>query len=190
MVDRSRTKICGRCCEWSPCESVIAEGPIAIAACHGLIGVEDIFPREKMELRRTAIISHNRWMATTNENFPTHTDGGRWPWFQIALALAVVAGAYLYRLDRPLLWGDEADTGVVARNVLRVGYPVAYDDRNVTMFENGSQLNRELVCKKNSLGAVLFGRAVDRAVRRFDGWVARGICIDRRGGVFFRFTPF
>ena len=64
------------------------------------------------------------------------------------MAMAVVVGAYLYRLDKPLLWGDEADTGVIARNVLRVGYPVAYDDRNVTMFENGSQLNRELVSKK------------------------------------------
>jgi len=79
--------------------------------------------------------------------------------------LVVVAAAYFYRLDRPLLWGDEADTGIESRNTLRYGYPVAYDGRNVSVLENGAQLNRELVCKKipwsqyyvGALSLALFG---------------------------------
>jgi len=69
-------------------------------------------------------------------------------WLRLLLALIVISFVYLYRLDRPLLWGDEADTGIEARNILRCGYPMAYDGRNVSVYENGSQLNRNLLCKK------------------------------------------
>src|SRR5262245_54234402 len=47
-------------------------------------------------------------------------------WLRGSLAVVVVATVYLWRLDQPLLWPDEADTGIFARNVLRSGYPVAY----------------------------------------------------------------
>ncbi|HEY2759977.1 MAG TPA: glycosyltransferase family 39 protein [Pirellulales bacterium] len=87
-------------------------------------------------------------MPPRNDSTAQASVSDGWPWLRISLTLTLIAAAYIYRLDRPLLWGDEADTGIIARNVLRVGYPVAYDDRNVTMFENGSQLNRDLVCKK------------------------------------------
>ena len=43
---------------------------------------------------------------------PRHDDLGRrsiWRWLWLSLALSLVALAYFYRLDRPLLWGDEAD---------------------------------------------------------------------------------
>ena len=69
-------------------------------------------------------------------------------WLRLLLALIVISFVYLYRLDRPLLWGDEADTGIEARNILRCGYPMAYDGRNVSVYESGSQLNRNLLCKK------------------------------------------
>jgi hypothetical protein len=65
-----------------------------------------------------------------------------------AFALLIIALVYFYRADKPPLWGDEADTGIAARNILRCGYPIVYDGRNVSIFENGSQLNRNLVCKK------------------------------------------
>jgi len=70
------------------------------------------------------------------------------PWLLPALALLVVAVAYFTRLDAPLLWGDEADTGVEARNILKVGYPLAFDGRNVSIYDDGSQLNEHLVCNK------------------------------------------
>lgn len=66
-------------------------------------------------------------------------------WIRPALAVLVVAVVYFHRLDRPPLWEDEAYTGVQARNLLRHGYPTAYDGRNVLLYENGVQLNRDLV---------------------------------------------
>jgi len=66
-------------------------------------------------------------------------------WVRLSLAFAAVALVYFYRLDRPLLWGDEADTGIEARNVLRFGYPAAYDGRNIGVYENGVQFNRSLL---------------------------------------------
>jgi hypothetical protein len=65
-----------------------------------------------------------------------------------AFAILIIALVYFYRIDRPTLWGDEADTGIAARNILRCGYPIVYDGRNVSIFDNGSQLNRNLVCKR------------------------------------------
>jgi len=78
------------------------------------------------------------------------------------IALLVIALVYLYRLDRPLLWGDEADTGIAARNILRCGYPLEYDGRNLSVFQNGAELNQSLVRIKVSwvqfyLGAVSLG---------------------------------
>src|SRR5580658_2099845 len=66
-------------------------------------------------------------------------------WIRPALAVLVVAVVYFHRLDRPPLWEDEAYTGVQARNLLHHGYPTAYDGRNVLLYENGAQLNRDLV---------------------------------------------
>jgi len=69
-------------------------------------------------------------------------------WLPPAFALLIVTLVYFYRLDQPLLWDDEAETGIVARNVLRHGYPTAYDGRNVSFYDNGGGLNGNLVCKK------------------------------------------
>src|SRR5208283_5038560 len=69
-------------------------------------------------------------------------------WWRLAFALLIIALAYFYRLDKPLLWEDEAETGIAARSILHHGYPIAYDGRNVSLFENGVGLNGNLVYKK------------------------------------------
>lgn len=72
----------------------------------------------------------------------------KWQWLRVVLALIVIGAAYFYHLDRPLLWDDEADTGILARNTLHHGVPIAYDGRNVAVYDNGEQLNRGLLSKK------------------------------------------
>jgi hypothetical protein len=50
------------------------------------------------------------------------------------LLAAIVGGGVcllFYRLDDRLLWGDEAETAVLARNVTRLGLPYTDDGRNV-----------------------------------------------------------
>ncbi len=82
-----------------------------------------------------------------------------------AMALMVIAVVYFYRLDSPPLWGDEADTAIEARQILKIGYPMAFDGRNVSLYDNGSQLNEHLVCNKipwmqyylGALSMLLFG---------------------------------
>jgi hypothetical protein len=69
-------------------------------------------------------------------------------WLRLSLILAAIATAYCFRLGQPLLWSDEADTGILARNVLRFGYPTAFDGRNVSLADDGAQLNRGLLSKK------------------------------------------
>lgn len=69
-------------------------------------------------------------------------------WLRLSLILAAIAFAYFFRLGQPLLWSDEADTGILARNVLRFGYPTAFDGRNVSLADDGAQLNRSLLSKK------------------------------------------
>lgn len=64
------------------------------------------------------------------------------------VAFLVVAGVYLHGLGHPLLWSDEADTGIEARAVLRSGVPSAIDARNVSLFDDGSQLDRSFRSKK------------------------------------------
>jgi hypothetical protein len=84
---------------------------------------------------------------------------------RLALVLAAVALVYFYRLDRPLFWGDEAETGNGARHVLRSGYPTAYDAGNLSLYENGSQYNRNFITQKipwvqyyvGALSLTLFG---------------------------------
>jgi hypothetical protein len=88
-------------------------------------------------------------LSTSNKLHSPHPHMGNcMQWWRPALALLIIALVYFYRIDQPPLWGDEADTGIEARNILRRGYPVAYDGRNVSIFEDGSQLNGNLVCNK------------------------------------------
>lgn len=93
--------------------------------------------------------------ATEAENSPARRDYLRWA--RPLAAFLVIALFYLYGIDRPPLWGDEADTGIAARNTLRHGYPVEYDGRNLSMFRNGAELNRKLVRTEVSWGQFYLG---------------------------------
>jgi hypothetical protein len=98
-------------------------------------------------------------------HWPYFSVGNHWRWLQPTLALLLIALVYFYRIDRPLLWDDEAETGLVARNILRFGYPTASDGRNVTLYDNGGELNGNLVFKRipwsqyylGALSLLLFG---------------------------------
>jgi len=72
----------------------------------------------------------------------------RWQWLRVSLAMLVVAFAYCYRLDRPLLWIDEAQTGIAARNILEFGHPTAFDGRNAALCDNGRTLDTNLLFKQ------------------------------------------
>ena len=87
-------------------------------------------------------------------------------WIRLSLILAAIAAVYFFRLGQPLLWADEADTGILSRNVLRSGYPTAFDGRNVSLADDGAQLNRRPPLQENPLGAVLRGRPFPRRFRR------------------------
>jgi hypothetical protein len=88
-------------------------------------------------------------------------------WSRPAFALLLIALVYFHRIDRPLLWDDEAETGVVARNILRSGYPIASDGRNVTIYDGGAELNGSLVFKRipwsqyylGALSLLIFGNS-------------------------------
>ncbi|MFM2293711.1 MAG: hypothetical protein RLZZ350_124, partial [Verrucomicrobiota bacterium] len=69
-------------------------------------------------------------------------------WLRLVLALAIITFAYLYRLDRPLLWADEAQTGIAARNILHFGYPTAFDGRNAAVIDSGRTLDQQLRYKQ------------------------------------------
>ena len=89
----------------------------------------------------------------------------RWQWLRLSLAVLVIATTYLYRLDRPLLWLDEAQTGVVARNILHCGIPSAFDGRNAALCATGRTIDTELRFKQipwlqfyvGAASAALFG---------------------------------
>jgi hypothetical protein len=70
------------------------------------------------------------------------------PRIRLFLILAAIAAVYFCQLGHPLLWADEADTGILSRNVLRSGYPTAFDGRNVSLADDGAQLNQHLLSKK------------------------------------------
>lgn len=73
----------------------------------------------------------------------------RWTeWAAFTLAVLLIATAYFYRLGGTPLWGDEAGTGLFARNVLHFGYPTGFDGRNLSIYDGGAELNKDLVVAK------------------------------------------
>lgn len=83
----------------------------------------------------------------------------------LAAALLVLGAAGFWNLGQPHLWGDEAGTALFARNLLATGRPVAFDGRNLSIFDGGTELNRELLVLKlpwvqyglGALSIALFG---------------------------------
>lgn len=66
-------------------------------------------------------------------------------WGGALLAMLIVSAVYFYKLGTTPLWGDEASTGVFARNTLSFGYPAAFDGRNLTFYDSGAELNANLI---------------------------------------------
>lgn len=69
-------------------------------------------------------------------------------WTTWVLAILVVSCAYFYKLGGAPLWGDEAGTGIFARNVLHSGFPTGFDGRNLSIYDGGTELNADLVVSK------------------------------------------
>ena len=64
------------------------------------------------------------------------------------LGFFAIAAFYLYGLDAPLLWSDEANTANFARNILQSGLPTAFDGQNLIMYDNCFELSKDLLLKR------------------------------------------
>jgi hypothetical protein len=64
------------------------------------------------------------------------------------LCLCLIGFSYLWNLDKPVLWGDEAGTAAFSRTVLQGGHPFGYDGRNLLVYENCASVSDSLVPKK------------------------------------------
>jgi hypothetical protein len=121
--------------------------------------------RRKTSLREGTVLNRPQELKASCAADAPRTAGFRAARVRTAIVLAALALVYFYRIDRPLLWGDEAETGIIARNVLRSGFPIATDGRNVTLYDDGVQLNRNLLVKRTpwvqyywgALSLALFG---------------------------------
>ena len=63
----------------------------------------------------------------------------------LAIIMLISSILMLYRLDNILLWQDEAETALVARNTLIYGIPKAWDGQNVVHQEGALDFNSDLV---------------------------------------------
>jgi hypothetical protein len=68
----------------------------------------------------------------------------------LALAAIVLVGMLLLlpRLDDRALWEDEAETALLAKNVLRFGVPVAWDGRDLISQECGEDVDRNFLWRQ------------------------------------------
>lgn len=63
----------------------------------------------------------------------------------IAFILSLAAFLWFYRLDLHLMWNDEIDVAIYAKNILTSGLPTGWDGRNLYAYRDGSVLNSELL---------------------------------------------
>lgn len=61
------------------------------------------------------------------------------------LVLLIAAAALFTNLNGQHLWADEADTVVFARNIVRYGFPMAWDGRTFIDSDRGERINSHLV---------------------------------------------
>jgi hypothetical protein len=84
----------------------------------------------------------------------------------LLVGLVLIGFAYLWQIDAPTLWGDEAGTAVFGKTILERGLPVGFDGRNLSVFDNCASVSQDLLSKKipwvqdyvASLSMRLFGR--------------------------------
>ena len=93
------------------------------------------------------------------------------------LFLAFAFFLLFYNLDGHLLWGDEAETAVLAKNVVQFGVPRTFDGTNYILLHGRMDENRDHVWIWSpwlqeyfaASSFVLFGSTT---------WAARAICLD------------
>jgi 4-amino-4-deoxy-L-arabinose transferase-like glycosyltransferase len=63
----------------------------------------------------------------------------------------VLASVLLFsNLDENVFWDDEAHTAIYAKNILKAGYPTAWDGRNLAAYRSGLHLNSNFVNTKET----------------------------------------
>ncbi len=68
------------------------------------------------------------------------------PIFILLVAMLVLFSLFLISgMKRHLLWGDEAETALFAKNILRFGIPYGWDGVNIMGLYNGTVLNHKLI---------------------------------------------
>ena len=69
----------------------------------------------------------------------------RFNWFTTFLLIVLFGvGAFgaLWRLDKPLLWADEAETALIGRNTMRFGYPTPWDGTTLVTQQEGADAHQ------------------------------------------------
>lgn len=110
-----------------------------------------------------------------------HTFLRRGDSWKLCLGFLLVAFVYLWHLDTPVMWGDEAGTAVFGRNIIERGVPVGFDGRNLAVFGNCASVSQTLLSKKipwvqyyiGALSISLFGETTTGARLLF---VLIGLC--------------
>ncbi len=64
------------------------------------------------------------------------------------ICILILGCAYLWNLDAPLLWGDEAGTALFGKNILETGVSSGFDGRNLLVFGNCASVSTSLLSKK------------------------------------------
>ena len=85
--------------------------------------------------------------------------------WKIPISILIISLAYLWNIGTPVMWGDEADNAIFARNVIKTGVPVGFDGRNLAVFGNCASVSTSLLSKKlpwaqsyiGSISIMLFG---------------------------------
>jgi len=57
----------------------------------------------------------------------------------LIVILAIASFLIFKNLGQQMLWNDEAETAVIARNILKYGYPSPWDGKNLITQQNGSE---------------------------------------------------
>lgn len=125
------------------------------------------------------VSTHSPLQVEAPKNRPWHRRAGH------ALAFVIVAAVYFYRLDTPVLWNDEADTGVFARNVLQCGVPSAFDGRNVSTDGDCLNLSRDHLVQKLHPWLQYYVAAASLWCFGHDTFGARALCTLLGAASFF-----
>lgn len=66
-------------------------------------------------------------------------------WLLVALLTIIHSFLVFYGLGSRPLWQDEAETAILAKNVLKFGAPLAYDGKNLVSQEKNQEFGKDYV---------------------------------------------